>query len=296
MTFMEIINDDSEPPEPIIGNGVLLDQTMLVIIGKAKSMKTFLGLNMVLAIASGRPLGNFPIERKATVLYLSAEGGYYPARARIKTIARGIDEEALNRIIYPDKVNYSIDNDASYKMLRKLIENIKPEVLVLDPLIRFHSVDENSSQGMNIIFRRIRELMKDFKLSVIIIHHTGKVVSKGGRGSSVINGEYDSAIYVFKQADHHRFEFDMRHVEAPAPMKYIFNKETLWFQSLIEDESSPVEAYLLANEPISRTELVANWVATDTFSRSRGYKLIKEALKKELITEEEGKLKLLDSE
>ena len=41
---------------------------------------------------------------------------------------------------------------------------------------------------MGDVFGRIRKIIEEFKLSVIIIHHTGKVTSKGGRGFKCYNG------------------------------------------------------------------------------------------------------------
>ena len=39
LTFKDIIEDESLPPEAIIENGVLLDQSLLTIIAPAKSKK-----------------------------------------------------------------------------------------------------------------------------------------------------------------------------------------------------------------------------------------------------------------
>ena len=53
LTFKYIMNDDSLPPEPIIKDGILLDKTILAVIGPAKTKKTFLCMNFAKAIASG---------------------------------------------------------------------------------------------------------------------------------------------------------------------------------------------------------------------------------------------------
>ena len=67
ITFSDIINDMSEPPEPIVGDGVLLDNTILEIVGEAKSKKTFLALNMSVAIASGKSFAGLNIEKQSRV-------------------------------------------------------------------------------------------------------------------------------------------------------------------------------------------------------------------------------------
>ena len=49
-TFYEITNDHSEPPQPIIDDGILLDSSLLTVIGKHKSNKSFLAFNLGVAI------------------------------------------------------------------------------------------------------------------------------------------------------------------------------------------------------------------------------------------------------
>ena len=49
-TLKQILEDNSSPPEPIIDNGILLDGTILIIVGPAKSKKTFLTQNLVSCI------------------------------------------------------------------------------------------------------------------------------------------------------------------------------------------------------------------------------------------------------
>ena len=42
LTFKDIMNDNSLPPKPIIKDGILLDKTILAVIGAAKTKKTYL--------------------------------------------------------------------------------------------------------------------------------------------------------------------------------------------------------------------------------------------------------------
>ena len=80
----ELLSDDSSPPKPVIDNGVLLDGTLLLLIGPPKSKKTFLTMNLALSIASGSDFSGFKIPKPKKVLYLLAEGGFYPTKERLK--------------------------------------------------------------------------------------------------------------------------------------------------------------------------------------------------------------------
>lgn len=277
MTFKSILEDDSEPPEAIIEDGVLLDQSILTIIAPSKSKKTFLCMNFAKAIASGEGFAGFNINGSHRLLYLCAEGGYYPNRNRIKTIVRDMDPEILNTVFFPKYVNLAINDDADFKSICDLIEQCNPRVLIIDPFIRFHTVDENVSNCMSGIFKCFRHLIETYQLSIIIVHHSGKDPSKGGRGSSVISGEYDSAIYMKSNSDLTRLTFDMRHVETPDERYIRLNEETLCFE-LTESTEDPVVKYLLEHDSVSKTDLVKEWTSNSTYSQSYAYKLIDKAV------------------
>ena len=96
LTFKDIMNDNSLPPKPIIKDGILLDKTILAVIGAAKTKKTYLCMNFANAIASGGSFAGFEASGTNKVMYLCAEGGYFPNRDRIKIIAKDLDEQMLN--------------------------------------------------------------------------------------------------------------------------------------------------------------------------------------------------------
>ena len=291
VTFQDIVNDNSEPPAPIIGDGVLLDKTILTIIGEAKAKKSFLALNIAVAMARGEGFAGFTVNEKKKVLLLSAEGGYYPSRERIKQVTKDEADEVLDSIFTLKYVNLSVDDNENYEELTQMIRATSPDVVIIDPLIKFHSQDENSSAGMSIVFRRFRELIEDFGISIIVVHHTGKNRSLGGRGSSFITGEYDSCITIAKPntGSTHKLKFDMRHVETPDSRNIQFNTDTLWFE---EDDGvhDPVVDYIVENGCKSRTEVVTDWISTNTFSKGYGYKMINKSIKAGNIVEADGLL------
>ena len=101
-TLAELINDNSEPPNPIIDNGILLDGTILIIVGPAKSKKTFLTQNLGLSIAMGNDFAGFKITKPKKVLYYLAEGGYFPNRERLRKMAENISPDNNYEASIPD--------------------------------------------------------------------------------------------------------------------------------------------------------------------------------------------------
>ena len=144
-SYNELLNDDSKPPKPIIDNGLLLDGTLLLLIGPPKSKKTFLTMNLALSIASGSDFSGFKVPKPKKVLYLLAEGGFYPTRDRFKKMAKG-----KNQNLFVGFPNYlPINSEDGYHFLYNLVNEFNPDVLILDPLIKFHDVDENSASQMS---------------------------------------------------------------------------------------------------------------------------------------------------
>lgn len=231
-----ILADKSEPPPSIIGNGVLLDKTELLVYGKPKSRKTFFALNCGLAIAAGKSFGGFSIPNPHKVLMLSGEGGYFPIRNRIQRMWGTLPEsfaknfELFDHTCLRGEPMPTLDEQVGFDRIRSLVGNTGPRVLVIDPFVRFHRSDENSATEMGRVLSCIRQLIEEFGLSVILLHHVGKVDGQGARGSSAITGEYDSSIHLHPEIKgKHKLEFDMRHVATPADTDLQFDPDTFWF-------------------------------------------------------------------
>lgn len=295
LTFKDIMNDNSLPPKPIIKDGILLDKTILAVIGPAKTKKTFLCMNFANVIASGGSFAGFEVSGTNKVMYLCAEGGYFPNRDRIKIIAKDLDEQMLESVIFPQYVNLTLNNPEDYSLVKDLISEHSPRVLIIDPFIRFHDVDENSSNCISGIFKLFRELIEMYSISIILVHHAGKDPSRGGRGSSVITGEYDSAIYLTKKADCTKLVFDMRHVETPDSRYISFNSETLTFECT-DSSSDPVFEYIENNGNVNQTELIKYWVQNDTYSQSHAYRMVKKSVSHGLVKSDDGYLYIEDDE
>ena len=285
-TLTEILEDTSSPPEPIIKDGILLDGTILLIVGPAKSKKTFLTQNLALAIASGTDFAGFKITKPKKVLYYLAEGGYFPNRKRLQKMAENISPDNTENFLIDFQPYMPINHPESYAEIKKTIKESDAEVVILDPLIRFYDVDENSANGISEVFSKIRSLIDELGISVILVHHTGKVESRGGRGSSVIIGEYDSCITIHQaKADYSYLSYSMRFVETPSPNRIRFNPDTFWF----ELGNRIVEILDKSGGSMPKVDFIRAY----GIPQSTAYKHIRNAVKEGLVKEEEGVLKVV---
>jgi hypothetical protein len=87
---------------------------------------------------------------------------------------------------------------ADARRLVRLIQEIEqpPVLVVIDTLARAMMGDENSAEEMGEFVRSCEEIRNAFGCHVLIIHHTGKDLTKGSRGSSALRAAVDTEVEV----------------------------------------------------------------------------------------------------
>ena len=80
------------------------------------------------------------------------------------------------------------------------MERIGPRLVVLDPLVRLHAVDENAVAEVAPILGFLRDLQRRFETAVLLVHHARKSgATRPGqalRGSSELHAWGDSNLYL----------------------------------------------------------------------------------------------------
>jgi RecA-family ATPase len=282
------LKDNSERPPEIIEDGILPYQSMLLIAGAKKVRKTFLAYNFGIAIAGGYSFAGFKTNKEHKVLIFSAEGGYYPNRDRIKKMCECADIKNPNNFNICFDSRIKLEDDQSYDFIIEKIKELKSEVIIIDPFVKFHHLEENSAMDMGNILGKLRYLIEDYGISIILVHHLGKDQSRDARGSSAILGEYDSCITLFKDGndDKNRIEFDLRHSISPEPRGLIFNQEMFWFF----EDISPIVLLINEHGPMNKQDLVDLCIEKKLYKSSGAYKAIDRAVKKEQIKLNSNKL------
>ena len=169
-----------------------------VLYGAPGLGKSFVALDCVLSIAAGLAV----FGRKALqgfAIYLSTEGKTgMRARAEAWALSRGLDIAELPVAIIEEPMN--IKDPAIAATLIELIHRLEKATgtrcrfVCIDTLSQNLFGDENSQDVMAQFAGSITKISSMLETQVCAIHHTGKDESKGPRGSSVINGNYDTLL------------------------------------------------------------------------------------------------------
>ena len=138
---------------------------------------------------------------------------------------------------------------------------------------------------------QLRMLIEDYNLSIILVHHAGKDVSRGARGSSVLSAEYDSCISISKaDAITIKLSFDMRHVETPDPKWLRFNTDNYWFEETTNQIVLPTLDYIRENPGLDRSAVIEGV----GLKQSTGYRYIDQLLKDGYIVVQDGNIHAIE--
>jgi AAA domain-containing protein len=189
--------------------------------GLPKSCKSWMGLDMALSVASGTPcLDTFPVCDPGGVLLYMAEDAGSLVKARLRGLCqhRGLDLNALPIDVITAPV-VRLDLPLDQQRLAETIGCRKPRLLLLDPFVRLHQVNENQAGEVAAILGYLRALQRAYHLAVIVTHHSRKNGSATGgislRGSGDFFAWVDTALSLRRRQ--HRLLLSVEHRAAAAP-------------------------------------------------------------------------------
>lgn len=193
-----------------------------VIGGAPKCCKTWLGLDLAVSVAGGTPcLGRFAVPEPGPVLFYGAEDPPAQLRDRIRAIAcaRGQDIASLDLgLILTHALR--LDTERDRERLTVTVERHRPRLLVLDPLVRLHRIDENSAGEMSALLGELRTLQRRYALAIVLVHHLRKSGGYDGqalRGSGDLHAWGDSNLFLRRRNGHLHLAVEHRAAPAPPP-------------------------------------------------------------------------------
>lgn len=196
------------------------EQAVGFIGGAPKSCKSWLGLDMAVSVASGTAcLGRFEIERKGPALVYLAEDSLAQVRRRIEGICRHrqLDLDQLDlHVITASSLRLDLEEDQ--RRLAATVAELKPALLLLDPLVRLHRLDENSSADISHLLGLLRQMQREHGVAIAVVHHMSKraraQLGQALRGSTDLHAWSDSSAYLVRTGA--RLTLSLEHRSAAA--------------------------------------------------------------------------------
>jgi RecA-family ATPase len=194
---------DRAPDQGWLVTGLWAEEAVGIIGGEPKCCKSFLALDLAVAVAAGTPcLRRFVVPKPGRVMLYPAEDAPHIVRRRLDGICTAaslsIADLDVQVITAP---TLRLDLDADRASLDQTIARLKPRLLVLDPFVRLHRIDENASGEVAPLLAFLRELQRRHRLAITLVHHARKGAGnmRAGqalRGSSEFHAWGDSNLYL----------------------------------------------------------------------------------------------------
>jgi hypothetical protein len=195
-----------------------------ILGGPPKTCKSWLGLDMALSIASATPcLGRFAVQARGPALVYLAEDALSMVRARLEALCghRRLDIRGLDLHVITAS-SLRLDQGRDRQRLKATLEKLKPRMLLLDPLVRLHHLDENSAADISRLLGFLREMQRTFDTAIVLVHHASKKhraqPGQALRGSSDLHAFGDSNAYLARTSDRLVLTLEHRAAKAPDPI------------------------------------------------------------------------------
>jgi hypothetical protein len=158
------------------------------------------------------------------VLLYAAEDALHIVRRRLEGIcaAANVALQDLDvHVITAPTVRLDVPADRA--KLEHTVEQLKPRLLVLDPFVRLHRIDENASGEVAPLLAYLRELQRKHGLAVLVVHHAKKGAGRiragqALRGSSEFHAWGDSNLYLRRLGNELTLTVEHRAAASPPPV------------------------------------------------------------------------------
>jgi hypothetical protein len=271
------LDDAHEKPAWLI-EGLWARAGVGILGGAPKCCKSWLALDIALSIASNtKCLDTFAVHDHGPVMLYMAEDAAPVVKSRLLGICRHrrtkLDELPIDVITAS---SMRVDRPRDQLRLHRTVQRAKPRLLVLDPFVRLHRVDENDAGAVSGVLGYLRTLQRELDVAVLVVHHARKNgVSNGQagqnlRGSGDLHAWGDSNLYLRRQKNALTLTIEHRAAAAPEPLMLhlVGNDVEKMAHLAIHDALAPtagqtipdldraiVDAISTAGQPVGRTSL-----------------------------------------
>lgn len=175
-------------------------QTIAFLVSPPGSYKTWLILDLAVAVAGGKPfLGTFPVEKSGPVLLVQQEDHHGGIAERLANIISGrYGLLADGQIKAPPELPIYIhtgrtlrfDNAEIMAAFEQQIATLRPALVIIDPLYSAATTDDYMAKTTEYMFA-LKRMRDEYGCSFVVVHHTKKRAEGNDReglwGSQFLN-------------------------------------------------------------------------------------------------------------
>jgi RecA-family ATPase len=162
------------PPKvrQIIGNGILSPGSRAFIYGRWGTWKSMLSMDLAFCIADGLPWMGFDTA-KSSVLVSQVEITRHNLQKRVAKYVSSHQTMPKNLWFLTEPM-MRLDTDWTYTQFKAMVLQLRPDVIVLDPIYRMVTGNISDNEKMGRVLDRVDELQDKIGCATIIVGHTRK--------------------------------------------------------------------------------------------------------------------------
>lgn len=315
MEFATLLHLLTHPPDPVgslWGESLLPKRGLTMLHSGSKIGKSMLSLNIALAGARGDAsfLG-IPLHGPFTTLILQGEihlrGVYERVDVMVKHMvaAGGVSEEALQRVLVNVERTNRLSHDAAFLEFQQLLRQVRPDLVVLDPLAHVLTTSENDNAIVGAMLERLGLLRDDPGCAILLIHHDSKATEatahrspqQRSRGADRLNADPDCILSLVPgprlvSGPSGKLHIASRYGRSVPAFSVRLNEDTLWFETHVERGDPIALAYWLKEagpEGMTEEELIVKieteWGLHDPHQHRAAKRYIQNAMGEDFIVE-----------
>ncbi len=295
------------PPTPsLVGNRLVIPGGFTLMGTWPKVGKSHLAMQLAINRASGEPWLGFPTT-KGRSLYINCEIISPMFQERFQDLLddrKKPQRDSVYLATLRGRRTY-INTLEGRQFIEALIEQRKPDLLILDPLSKLMEGNESDPVVMQAFLQVISEWQVKYGVAIMLIHHFRKKPRdlKGKdadasidefSGSSLLTRDTDSIIVLDGTPGNNKItmRFALRHAEGPAPF-VIKRGDDLWWRrikGLVVPKLYHAALGLLLDAPLPRSKWIEAIGDIEQKSRKTSERRVRDSLEKGYVQEQGGNI------
>ena len=237
----DVFHDDMKPftfPPSLI-KGLLPRNGIAFIGGQSGAGKTFIAIDLAVALATGQTFFNKRIRERVGVMFVAGEGAEtIQPRLTIARMARNVDgtlpiawTSTIPDFAKPDEVKAFIAKIKRKAAWMQRDHGVRMGVIVIDTLAAVFALEnENDNSEAARLVRAMKVIGEELDVLVIPIHHYGKGAETGLRGASAWRAGCDAVLSITAERNE---------------LTGVVRNHSLWLAKSRVGEEGPIGAFVL---------------------------------------------------
>ncbi len=306
LTYKELLETEFPEAPPLVANHIIVCQGLTLLVGHPRTGKSLIATQLAISRALEKQWLGFDTVKGRT-LYLDYEVGFPRLQGRLQIMSKAHDEVPDDGSLHFRSVlgeDVYINKDSGKQRVERYIEEAKPDLLILDPLYKFHSGTEVDQASIGAFLKTLDTWRARYNMAVLLVHHyrkprrdqnTGvlfKPTLYDVSGHGAIIRAPDSTIGILGEHNDTKVDlmFDLRHGETPPVLTVGRDAGTLWYTSMGRAVPDHLIACIkvLREKPLANAEWAKRYIESGVV-KGTGYRHINEVKKLGFAVEtEEG--------